>query len=295
MANAQILKSYLEWQSEMGTEEVILPHPLIRKQSAASAAEGIPRSSTPTQKSGGQGSGESPPPGLFESLAKALEKAVNPTVPGASGKGSAGTGGRVVEAGALPVFHDPASLWEHLRANPHLLLGDAQDATAGHVASLVRGVGPMGASMALIGFEPSETDAAAGLAFQGDAGALLEKMMRAIRLETKELYLTNLIKVRSDKAWSRRELARLVPLLHVELALMQAPMILLLGQECAQAVLKTGKTLEELRQETHRLEGREFFATYHPQELLRKEELKRKAWEDLQWLQRRMAESQART
>ena len=150
-------------------------------------------------------------------------------------------------------------------------------------------------SLALIGFEPSEADEAEGKAFRGETGALLEKMMKAIRLDLNALYLGNLIKVRAaGKVWSRRELARLVPLLHAELGLVRAPMVLLLGQECAQTVLKTGKTLEELRQETHRLEGREFFVTYHPQELLRREELKRKAWEDLQWLQRRMAEAQAR-
>ena len=82
--------------------------------------------------------------------------------------------------------------------------------------------------------------------------------------------------------------------MHAELALVQAPMVLILGQECAQTVLKTGKTLEELRQETHFMEGRPFFVTYHPEDLLRNEALKRKAWEDLQWLQRRMAEAQAR-
>jgi uracil-DNA glycosylase family 4 len=65
---------------------------------------------------------------------------------------------------------------------------------------------------------------------------------------------------------------------------------LLLGEACAQAVLKTGKPLEELRQEPFRLEGREFVATYHPADLLTQEVLKRKAWEDLQWLRKRMAE-----
>jgi uracil-DNA glycosylase len=45
-----------------------------------------------------------------------------------------------------------------------------------------------------------------------------------------------------------------------------------------------------LRQEPFRIEGREFAVTYHPAELLAREELKRKAWEDLQWLRKRMAE-----
>jgi uracil-DNA glycosylase family 4 len=295
MAATQLLQAYLEWQSEMGSEEVILPHPRMRKQGAAPATPhdaGILSASPRSPEVSGEA-----PQGLFASLAKALEQAVNSPIEAARGKaGVPRFVSRNTEGGSIPAFQDLAALWSHLEANPNLLQREAQPgpvATA-PVTSMIRGIGPVGAAMALIGFEPSETDAASGRAFQGEAGALLEKMMRAIRLETRDLYLSNLIKVRSDKAWNRRELARMVPVLHAELALVQAPMVVLLGQECAQAVLKTGKTLDELRQETHRLEGREFFATYHPQELLRKEELKRKAWEDLQWLQQRMAEAQAR-
>ncbi len=298
MATMQLLKAYLDWQSEMGTEEVILPHPLARKQSFTSpgAASAVPKApeglaaETSSQLA----------PGLFASLARELEKAASPGAAPAilSLTGNGGPVTRGPEGGSLPVFPDQAGFWSYLEANPHLLQGETQPGEAASVTPIrmVRGKGPAGAALALIGFEPSEADAAEGKAFQGEVGTLLEKMMRAIRMDGGELYLSNLIKVRLEgKTWSRRELARIVPLLHAELALAQTPTILLLGQECAQAVLKTGKTLEDLRQETHRLEGREFFVTYHPQELLRKEELKRKAWEDLQWLQRRMAETKART
>ncbi|HKP97722.1 MAG TPA: uracil-DNA glycosylase family protein [Fibrobacteria bacterium] len=301
MATAALLKAYLDWQSDMGTEDVILPHPLVRKAARAAGPQaanprGAPGDGKPAQKAAMPSPGEAAAPGLFESLAKALERAANPkaadSVPSDAFGGSAGRG---TEAHNMPFFPGLGDFWEYLEKRPRLLLGEAPAAgaetTALPVSQVIRSAGPAKAPLALIGFEPGDAEAAEGKAFGGEAGALLEKMMRAIRLDLGGLYLGNLVKVRvAGKAWSRRELARIVPLLHIELGLAQVPKVLLLGQECAQAVLKTGKTLDELRQETHRMEGREFFVTHHPRDLIRKEELKRKAWEDLQWLQRRMAE-----
>ena len=313
MASAELLQAYLQWQSEMGTEEVILLHPIRKPAAAAGAPSGGQRShaeSAPSQRPDPVQRDPGPsraypdaafppaspavPAGLFESLSKALEQGVEPPPGSAPPRTARGS------ETSLPAFPDLAGLWAHLESAPHLLTGESPpvESSGSDVARMVRpvrGSGPIRAPLALIGFEPGEGDAE-GKPFRAEAGALLEKMMRAIRLDMGELYLSSLIKIGgAGKSWSRRELARLVPVLHAELGLAESGMVLLLGQECAQAVLKTGKTLEELRQETHRLDGREFFVTYHPQELLRKEELKRKAWEDLQWLQRRMAEAKART
>lgn len=322
MAAAELIRSYLDWQSEMGTDEVILPHPLVKKSAAPPPAHGQaardPKgamgqaSAAPTaataQTSHPSASvipGSTAPADLFQSLVQSLASAGDARresmqLPGASKSVPL----RPAEALNLPAFPDMDAFWAHLEKNPGLVRGEAPPSPAGaglpgaggEVAPsrLIRGYGPANA-LALVGYEPSEADAAEGLPFRGEAGTLLEKMMRAIRLETRELYLTHLIKIPvPGKAWSRRELTRILPLLHAELALAQAPMVLILGQECAQTVLKTGKTLEELRQETHFMEGRPFFVTYHPEDLLRNEALKRKAWEDLQWLQRRMAEARAR-
>jgi uracil-DNA glycosylase family 4 len=341
MATAELIRAYLDWQSEMGSDEVVLPQPLAKRAAALPASTGAsgaafvaggqadgdrhgagpmaamsvnasvagkegqagqapggqPRSDHPSSIQGGANAAAD----LYASLTQALNKSPD------SRTGDAGTGGpgraplRGPEAASLPAFSDLAAFWDHLERTPGLISGDLAGGASGPLAvadgakgaalRLVRGMGPVKAPLALVGFDPGEADAAESGPFQGEPGALLEKMMRAIRLDTRELYQTLLIKVRiTGKAWSRRELNRIIPLLHAELGLAQAPMVLLFGQECAQAVLKTGKTLDELRQETHRMEGREFFVTYHPAELLRKEELKRKAWEDLQWLQRRMAQ-----
>jgi DNA polymerase len=190
------------------------------------------------------------------------------------------------ESVSVPPFADLSAFWAHLAAQPGLAAGDSE----AQVSLVVKGQGGAGAPLALIGLEPGEADAATGLAFQGEPGALLAKMLKAIRLDADACYRTNLVKAARATRATRRDIGRLLPWLHAELALAGAPIALLLGEPCAQAVLKTGKPIEELRQEPFRIEGREFAVTYHPAELLAREELKRKAWEDLQWLRKRMAE-----
>jgi DNA polymerase len=220
------------------------------------------------------------PAGLFESLSKALE------APKAEAAALAAAKPRAPEAVTLPAFADLEAYWTHLQAQPGLAAGDA----SASVTRVVRGAGPAGAPLAIVGLEPGEADAAAGLAFQGEPGALLAKMLKAIRLDAEACYRTNLVKAIRQTRPGQRELSRLGQWLHLELSLVRAPVVLLLGEACARAVLKVGKPIAELRQEPVFIDGREFVVTYHPTELLQREELKRKAWEDLQWLQKRMSE-----
>lgn len=282
--SGSFLRAYLEAQSELGVDEVILPYPLQRKTGMGNQGVGTGEA-IPRMPSAPDPVVEVPlaPDPVVEGLFASLEKSLADT---ATAKRDEVPMRARAESVSLPVFPDLQAFWSHLEANPALAAGDS----AATVTRVVRGHGPAGVSLALAGLEPGEADAAAGLAFQGEPGELLAKMLKAIRLEAAACYRTNLVKAARPTRATRRDLARLLPWLHAELALVRAPFVLLLGEAIAQAVLKTGKPLEELRQEPFRLEGREFVVTYHPADLLSREELKRKAWEDLQWLQKRMAE-----
>jgi uracil-DNA glycosylase family 4 len=305
-SSSSVLRAYLEVQAELGTDEVILPYPLERRQNPVAGA--IPDSVRPADDVSGPDLGRSgrdavkmapaspnpaeaglstgangplPSESLFATLSQAM------TAP----QGQAATPMAAIprarpETVSIPVFQDLAAYWEYLAAQPGLAAGDPE----AQGIAVVKGQGGAGAPLAIIGLEPGEADAASGRAFQGEPGALLAKMLKAIRLDAEACYRTNLVKAMRATRASRRDIGRLLPWLHAELGLVKAPIALLLGEPCAQAVLKTGKPIEELRQEPFRVEGREFVVTYHPAELLVREELKRKAWEDLQWLQKRMAE-----
>lgn len=292
------LRNYLAWQADLGSDEVVLAAPLSPR--AVSGQGPVPRPAQAVLPSGAMletappdpARGNAPAGDLFQMLVKSLnqsadaEKAVK-----AKSYGIVPPPAAVVRTAEsiLPSFATLAECRSYLDKNIRTLLsGEARDADW----TLVHGTGPEFAPLALVGMEPNATDIQAGKPFQGESGALLEKMMKAIHLDIQTLYLTYAVKMGSQhRTWTRRDLVRLLPHFHAELALARVPVVVLLGETCAQAVLKTGKALEELRQASHRMEGisdREFIVTYHPDELLAKEDLKRKAWEDLKWLQRRM-------
>ena len=302
-----LLRAYLEGQADLGLDEVILPYPPVLSRQGA----GLPDASgvgavAVAPRAGGE------PQDLGSQDARSADAGKangNPATPSTSGDPAGGSlfaslSQALVESGAkavaarvslrsrteplpVPDFPDLDAFWSYLSGQPGAAAGDPAVSATG----VIRGQGAAGASLALVGLEPCDADAAMGFAFQGQPGALLAKMLKAIRLDAAACYKTNLVKAARATRATRRDLARLIPWLHAELALVRAPFVLLLGEACAQAVLRTGKAMDELRQEPFRVEGREFSVTYHPAELLAREELKRKAWEDLQWLQKRMAEA----
>jgi uracil-DNA glycosylase family 4 len=290
--NTQFLRNYLAWQSEIGCDEVILPHPLVRKDKVAVAVE-VAKKLEPAHQPAFQHADAFRPTSesnVFGDLARTLQSPVVPTkaikleVPVIAKQAPA----RVAEAIQYPTFTSIADFWDYLSKHAKTVFATETD------ISLLQGIGPVQAPLALVSMQPNEADCLAGQIFSGDAGILLEKMMKAIRLDCNLLYRTSVVKYNAvGRVWSRREIARILPLLHSELSLSQVPVVLLLGEACAQAVLKTTKTMEELRQIPHREGNRDFVVTYHPDDLLRRDEWKRKAWEDLQWLQRRLNQMQA--
>ena len=278
-----LLRNYLAWQGEIGSDEVVLPEPWIRKPPQGKT---VPSSSVSERAFQHAPAFQSTSPAnVFGNLAREFEMATTtekPSVPTPTKIA------RPIETMALPAFAGMAEFWEYLDQNGRSLFAAQND------VHILRGTGNLNAPLALVSLEPSAVDATEGRLFAGEAGLLLEKMMRAIHLDYANLYRTSLLRHHApSRVWSRREITRILPLLHVELAFTKIPVVLILGESCAQAVLKTTKTMEELRQIPHREGGRDFVVTYHPNDLLLRDEWKRKAWEDLQWLQRRMTHTQA--
>ncbi len=318
-------RAYLAWQAELGGDEVMVASPLSVHSSAALSASrpdaavvalrGMQVRDGAGSRSDASGSAAerpSAPTGdtasLFSMLSKSLQDSQDsakaarrlavPTVAAGTREVQAGNPAASTSPAAdkpdfvLPGEGGLAACREYLERNGRsLFTGDVQ----GSAWKYVHGTGPESAPLALVGLEASAADGLAGLPFQGPAGLLLEKMMRAIRLDLAALYRTVVVKLpppgAARRCYTRRDLVKLLPLLHAELAAAKAPVVLLLGEACAQAVLKTGRGLEELRLNPHRVDGapgREFAVTYHPDELEGNEDLKRKAWKDLQWLQARL-------
>src|SRR5262245_46993738 len=152
---------------------------------------------------------------------------------------------------------------------------------------VVFGEGPERAELMVIGEGPGVDDIHSELPFQGPAGLLLNRMLAAINLARAECYLCNVIKCvpPGERKFSVEEIEDCRPFLLRQILAVNPRVIIALGALAAQTLLRSKKTISDLRGRvfTLRLNGHEIpvAPTFNPAYLLRVAEKKREAWEDL--------------
>ena len=152
---------------------------------------------------------------------------------------------------------------------------------------IIFGEGPPQADLMIIGEGPGVDDIQSELPFQGPAGMLLNRMLAAIDLTRAECYLCNVIKCipPGERKFSVEEIEDCRPFLLRQILAINPRVIMALGALAAQTLLRSKKTISELRGRvfTLRLNNREMalLPTFNPAYLLRVAEKKREAWEDL--------------
>jgi uracil-DNA glycosylase family 4 len=165
----------------------------------------------------------------------------------------------------------------------------------GTTAPVVRALGHGSPRLAVVELKPAHDGV-----FAGANGALLDRMMTAIGVTRDQMYLTSLLKsvpAPGGKALARKDIARMVPVLLRELQLAQCGLVLILGETCAQAVLKTGRSIPELLRAPVETDGLSLSATWHPEEIRAADEAHApptggkperpratQAWDHLQWV-----------
>jgi uracil-DNA glycosylase len=165
----------------------------------------------------------------------------------------------------------------------------------------VFGVGDRNADWMLIGEAPGENEDRQGEPFVGQAGKLLDNMLRSLTLaRDTNVYIANVIKCRppGNRNPEPDEVMRCEPYLQRQVALVKPKLIVALGRFAAQSLLKTDASISSLRGRVHTYEGVPVIVSYHPAYLLRSLADKSKAWADLclardTWL--KAAETTART
>lgn len=170
------------------------------------------------------------------------------------------------------------------------------DALAERVASCTRcrlcekrtntvfGVGDRTAEWMLIGEAPGENEDRLGEPFVGQAGKLLDNMLKALSLARGEnVYIANVIKCRppGNRNPEPDEVARCEPYLQRQVALVKPKIIVAMGRFAAQSLLRTDGSIASLRGRVHQYEGVPVIVSYHPAYLLRSLHDKSKAWADL--------------
>jgi len=148
----------------------------------------------------------------------------------------------------------------------------------------VVGAGAPRADWLIVGEPPDEHEDALGAPFAGDAGKLLDNMLRAAGLGGRDkVYIANVLRCRppANRNPEPEELAQCEPYLRRQIALLQPRVILVMGRIAIQTLLQSQEPMGRLRGRAHDYQGVPVVVTYHPANLLRTPVDKAKAWADL--------------
>jgi DNA polymerase len=147
----------------------------------------------------------------------------------------------------------------------------------------------------VIGEGPGQEEDAQGRPFVGKAGQLLDKMLAAINLSRNtNCFIANVVKCRppNNRDPYPEETAACAAFLERQIIFLNPKFILIAGRIAAQTLLKTTEGIGKLRGKFTELTVGDttypLLVTYHPAALLRNEDYKRPAWEDLKLLRARI-------
>lgn len=154
--------------------------------------------------------------------------------------------------------------------------------------NLVFGVGNPKATLMIIGEGPGQDEDKQGLPFVGRAGQLLDRILAAIDLTREEVYIANVVKCRppNNRVPTREEAKACLPYLYRQIELVQAKIIVLLGNTALQNLISPAATITKTRgQWLESKSGIKIIASFHPAAVLRDPQKRRPVWEDFQMVQ----------
>ncbi len=162
--------------------------------------------------------------------------------------------------------------------------------------NVVPGMGVEHPDVLVIGEGPGHDEDMQGLPFVGKAGFLLDKMLAAIGLDRKtNCYIANIVKCRPPENRNPMpdEQAACFSFLETQIHILKPKMILCMGKIAIEKLLGQEIAITQKHGEFFEYNGIPVMPTYHPSALLRNEQLKRPAWEDLKKFKRRLDEIKA--
>lgn len=135
--------------------------------------------------------------------------------------------------------------------------------------------------------------------FAGNSGQLLDKMLLAINLKRENVYITNVLPfcTPENRRPTDAEILEFLPFLQKQIEIIKPLFILTLGTTATKAILTTPLGLEKLRGKWYKYQlinlndSIDVLVSYHPTFLLQSTNYKKKAWSDLQMLQKKINEN----
>ena len=167
--------------------------------------------------------------------------------------------------------------------------------------NMVLSSGSINSPIMLVGETPGELEDKSGLPFQGDVGSLLNKMLIAINLNPKKVYLTYSINYRTpeDRKPSSQEIKRYSPFLKEHISIIDPKIIVLLGSTAMESVTGSKDKISKERGKWKEIilgsKSVPLMVTLSPSYLMRFPENKKYSWEDLKKIRKKIQDLNIKT
>ena len=139
----------------------------------------------------------------------------------------------------------------------------------------------------IVGEGPGQKEDELGKPFVGDAGNLLNKMLKAINIKRDKIYITNVVNYRppNNRKPEPSEINRYSEFLKEHISIIDPKILILMGSTAMEAILGSNKRISKERGQWKEviIKQKNFktIVTFHPAYLLRKPDQKKFSWEDL--------------
>ena len=142
----------------------------------------------------------------------------------------------------------------------------------------------------LIGEAPGANEDDEGLPFVGRAGMLLDKMLAAINLDRKKVYISNIINYRppENRRPTDEEIKRYLPFITKHIEIINPKILVLLGSTAMNALIGNDVVISKMRGKWIEKEfgncKTSVIITFHPAFLMRQPAQKKMSWVDLKMI-----------
>jgi len=156
--------------------------------------------------------------------------------------------------------------------------------------NIVFGDGNINSKIMIIGEGPGANEDAEGLPFVGRAGKLLDKMLTAIQLDRKKVYISNVVNYRppENRKPTEIEINRYLPYLISHIEIINPKIILLLGSTALNTLIGNDEVISKARGKwiQKKIGSIDLWviASFHPAFLMRQPDQKKFTWIDLKMI-----------
>ena len=139
----------------------------------------------------------------------------------------------------------------------------------------------------IVGEGPGQKEDELGKPFVGDAGNLLNKMLKSINVVRDKIYITNVVNYRppNNRKPEPNEINRYSEFLKEHISIIGPKILILMGSTAMESILGSNKKISKERGQWKEViikqQNYKTIVTFHPAYLLRKPEQKKFSWEDL--------------